>query len=115
MSVPMTVWNQIAPMMQSKTLAAMFSIKNQQEADEAIDQWAMTAVGKEPDLMMALQTVAPLLLENVAIRQWTDKNPDWKQALPEVLTLGEAITLAQGDYMLNARQTAQLLQQLQSL
>ncbi|WP_445938240.1 hypothetical protein [Pseudomonas sp.] len=96
-------------------MAAMFAIKDQEKADKAIDQWSMEAVGSEPDLMMAFQTVAPLLLENVAIRQWTDSNPQWKSAMPEVLTVGEAATLAQADYLLSEPQMEQLIAQLKAL
>ena len=113
--MPIAVWNQIAPKMQNQALAQMFSAKSQEQADQLIDQWAMKAVGQEPEMQMAFQTVAPLLMENVAISKWTASNPQWKQALPEVLTVAEAAALAQADYMLSATQTKQLIEQLNKL
>lgn len=115
MSVPIQVWNQIAPQMQNKELARIFAMTSQEKADAALDQWAAKAVGEEPMLRLAFQEIAPLLAENVAISRWTEKNPDWKQALPEVLTAGEAAHLAQADYMLDAPQTEQLIAQLRAL
>lgn len=115
MSVPIAVWNQIAPKMQSKELAQMFSVKSQEKHDQLIDSWAIKAVGREPEMQMAYQLVAPLLMENVAISKWTASNPQWRQALPEVLTVAEAIRIAQADYLLSATQTKQLIEQLNKL
>ena len=115
MSVPIAVWNQIAPKMQNQVLAQMFAVKSQEKHDQLIDSWALKAVGQEPEMQLAFQLVAPLLVENVAISKWTASNPQWKQALPEVLTVAEAAALAQADYMLSATQTKQLIEQLNKL
>ena len=115
MSVPIGIWNQIAPQIQHKELARIFSMTSQEKADAALSQWAQSKAGSAPMLLAAFEEIAPLLLENVAISKWTASNPQWLMALPEVLTVGEAARLAQADYMLSATETAQLIRHLRAL
>lgn len=95
-------------LMQSRTLATIFSAETQEKADEALDQLSAERIGKDPELVMAYQTVAPLLIENVAISKVAAKNPQLRNSAPEILTLGEALAVAQADYLLNEKQMAQL-------
>ncbi len=112
MGAPIAIWNQIAPQMQSEQLRRIFSIKNQEKADSELDAWARKKMGKDVTLTLAYQEIAPLLIENQAIGRWVERNPEWLQAMPEVLTPGEAALLAQADYMLSAMQTRRLIEQL---
>lgn len=116
MFIPVSVWSQIAPKMQDKQLAAMLAAPTQEQSDEAMEAWARAKVGSnDPMLLQAFLDVAPLLKENVAISHWTERNPQWKAALPELLTVAEAARAAQADYLLDATQTRQLIEQLQAL
>lgn len=115
MGAPASIWNQIAPRMQNKELARIFALTDQAQMDEALSNWARARVGSEPMLLLAFEELAPLLVENMAISHWTERNPQWLGAMPEVLTPGEAALLAQGDYMLDEQQTRQLIEQLRSL
>ncbi|MCY1410332.1 hypothetical protein D9M71_256990 [compost metagenome] len=101
--------------MQNRELAAIFALTDQEQADAALASWASRRVGEEPLLLLAFLTMAPLLVENVAIRQWVNRHPQWEGALPEVLTVGEATRLAQADYMLNEAQTELMMAQLRML
>ena len=114
MGVPLQVWKQIAPSMQDKNLKAIFSASSQEQADELLEQWAKDKAS-DSMVVLSLMEFGPLLKENPAIRQWVNKNPQWSMAMPEVLTPGEAASLAQADYLLDAKQTAQLIEQLRKL
>lgn len=94
----------------------MLAAQTQELADEAMEAWAKEKVGaNDPLLVQALLDVAPLLMENVAISRWTARNPDWKAAMPEVLTVAEAILIAQADYLLSATQMRRLSELLKAL
>lgn len=115
MSVPIRMWNQIAPSMRNRELAAIFSITSQVRADAALEKWVRRRVDNEPLLVAAFEELAPLLAEHMAIRRWVDLNPQWVGALPEVLSADEAALLAQADYFLDAPQTERLVAQLRML
>ena len=116
MFIPISVWGQIAPRMQNKELAAMLAAPTQEQSDQQLEAWAKEKVGSnDPMLLQAFLDVAPLLVENVAISHWTARNPQWKDAMPEVLTVAEAAQVAQADYLLDATQTRQLIEQLKTL
>lgn len=115
MSVPIRVWNQIAPSMRNRELAAIFSMTSQAQADAALEEWVRRRVDNDPLLVAAFEELAPLLAEHMAIRRWVDLNPQWAGALPEVLTAGEAALLAQADFFLDAPQTERLITHLRML
>ncbi len=50
----------------------------------------------------------PLLLENVAISKYTQAHPMYRSALPEVVSIAEAIALASMDRPLNQAQQRSL-------
>ena len=116
MFIPVSVWAQIAPKMQDKQLAAMLAAPTQELSDQKMEAWAKEKVGSsDPVLLQAFLDVAPLLKENAAISQWTERNPQWREAMPELLTVAEAAQVAQADYLLSATQTRRLIEQLKAL
>lgn len=94
--------------------AALFRMSDQEIEPEAT-KLARAAVGSDPDAQMAYLTAGALLTQHAAISEWVAENPDWREALPEVLTVGEALTIAHRDYLLDKPQMEQLKAQLQSL
>jgi hypothetical protein len=114
--LPINVMNQIykTGLMQSKTLAAIFSAKTQEQAEEMLDQLSLERIGDDPTLIMPYQTVAPLLIENVAISKVAMKTPQIRLAAPEILTIGEALWIAKADYLLTETQLVQLREALET-
>ena len=98
--------------MKSPKLKAIFLMKDEDQADQELLKLARKQVQLKEALVLPWVTAAPLLLENEAITAFTAKNPDWKAALPEILTVAEASQVAQVNYLLNATQTAQMIESL---
>lgn len=114
LNVMQSVRKQIAETgkMQHPSLRRIFKMADEGAADEALLELARRQVLNNDSLVMPWATTAPLLLENVAISRFTMKNPDWKMALPEILTIPEAAQIAQADYLLTEKQTKQLIESL---
>ncbi|HMW72065.1 MAG TPA: hypothetical protein PKD17_09610 [Cellvibrionaceae bacterium] len=108
--LPIQIMNAIAEtgLMRSKRLSAVFSLKKQERADEALDSLTDSLEIKDSTLAIAFQVYAPLLMESGAVEEVRRNNPQWAHVLPELLTTGEALTMAQRDYMLSELQTEQL-------
>lgn len=56
------------------------------------------------DVAMAYQDMRPLLTENVAISKYTQRHSEYRQALPEIVSISEAIAVASMDRPLNQTQ-----------
>ena len=116
--LPQAVWNKIAdqPEMKQETLKTLFKM-TPESLDLALDEQAerLTKSGHEDKVILAYQTVIPLLLENQAISAYLIKTDDLalRQALPEIQTVNEALLVAQKEYRLTVKQN-QSLQQLLS-
>ena len=112
LNVPQPIRNQIAKEgMAHSTLAAIFSMPDEDQADKALLKLARRQAINEA-LIRPWATVAPMMLENVAINRFVAKNPDWRMTLPEILTTAEACQTAQADYLLTEKQMQQLAQSL---
>ena len=113
--IPQEVRNQIAAtgLMQQPKLMKIFQMKDLEKADNQLRRMARAQVESSTNLILPWIAVAPLLLENEAVSQYRSKNPDWSQALPEILTTQEATALAQADFLLSTKDQERLMAILQ--
>ena len=113
LSVPTEYWNEILrtqrvrnPLM--RRLRALQGLA----LPEALDRLArdQESAGASPRATLAFATVAPLLLENVAISRWIQMRDDdsLRAALPEVVTIKEAVALATAEYSLTSSEQRDL-------
>ena len=95
-SVATAVWNQIAEMQQLKTAWAKKAFAlNPEEMQQAEDkEYKALARAVGHDVAASYQDVKPLLLENEAISRFTQAQPMYREALPEVTSIAEALILA---------------------
>lgn len=107
-NLPLEILNQIAAtgVMQTQTLREICRLTSEPEAEQAMKALAAEQVGSNNPLeQQAFLQATFLLRENVAISKWLAKgHQEMRPLLPEILTAGEAVSVAQADYMLNARQ-----------
>ena len=112
LNIPQPIRNQIAQEVQSPVFKTIFLEESEDKADQELIKLARRQTQGVESLSQPWMTVAPLLMENQAISQFVAKNPDWKQALPEVLTIQEACQIAQVDYLLKGKQVNLLAESL---
>ena len=95
-SVATAVWNQIAETQQLKTAWAKKAFAlNPEEMQQAEDkEYRALARTVGHDVAASYQDVRPLLLENEAISRFTQAQPMYREALPEVTSIAEALILA---------------------
>lgn len=116
-SVAAVIWNEIAAQGKLQTAWAkkVFAMDEEElSAQENEEYRAMKAAGTDHDVASAFLDVRHLLLEHEAITRYCRKNPQMRNALPEVDSVNEAILLAQGDRFLTPPQTRQLRELLQA-
>jgi hypothetical protein len=82
---------------------------------ETLVAW-LEAHGMPPEVVSVFQKVDPLLKEHKAISAWISQQPqaeqmDWRAVLPEVLSVDEAMVIAQGE---NHLLTTELLGKLRA-
>ena len=95
-SVATAAWNQIAETQKLKTAWAKKAFAlNSEEMQQAEDkEYKALARAVGHDVAASYQDVKPLLLENEAISRFTQAQPMYREALPEVTSIAEALTLA---------------------
>lgn len=100
--VPAEVWNAIADSQPLKTPWARKLFKLNQPAMLA----ELDAQGVDPSVVVAYQTMAPLLAENRAITAYIKQTGDSSlmSALPEILSVDEALLYAVPEWSLNREQ-----------
>jgi hypothetical protein len=110
---PASVWNMVAvnAPAATQTFGRLFGM-DQPDLDAALESLAsrLERVEKDPAVLRAWMTVAPLLFENVAISQACKAldSQALRQALPEVTTVNEAVALASQEFMLDRSQASKL-------
>ena len=104
------IWNQIAPAAQHQVWKDRMEAPDNQALAKAMDDLAdkLRKLDQDNPVILAYQAVAPLLQENRAINDFTRKNPQYRTALPEVLSTNEALLLAMKEYTLTDVQTRKL-------
>jgi hypothetical protein len=116
--VAQSIWNQIAqmPEMQYPALKTLFSL-TPEELDEYEEDQAMKLEqeGWPNKVILAYQRMAPLLLEWKAIQTFVYKPENFhlRGALPEILSVDEAVLVADKDYWLTGQEAGQLKKLLQ--
>lgn len=109
-SVAAPIWNEIAKTQTLKTAWARRVFAMDQEAiAEAENQEyenLKRMVGQE--VATAYLDVKPLYLERRAIARFTQENPNFLQALPEIASTSEAVLIASADRPLNRQQQRSL-------
>ena len=115
-SVAAPIWNQIAEMQELKTAWAKKAFALDGEAMAALeDQEYKEAKSRFGQAVAASYLdLKPLLLENVAISKFTQEQPNYRQALPEIVSIAEAVIVASQDRPLNPMQQKQLASLLQA-
>lgn len=109
---PATIWNAVAALgspLATRTFAALFPL-DQPQLDQALASLTRRLERSEtdPTVLRAWLTVMPLLMENVAISRAAEDEPALRQALPEVVTVSEALQLATREFNLMPPQVKKL-------
>ena len=115
-SVAAEIWNQIAESQPMATEKWSRLMKMDPDAmNSALDE-VMNETKAPNKVMLAFVTVAPLLLENEAISLWILANEAHylRSALPEVLSISEAVNLGSMEYSLTETERARLADLLRS-
>lgn len=100
------VWNQIAPMAESLLWQRRMSMDYQGMTEEMESLGTkLRDEGAPAEVALAYQQVAPLLMERRAIQTFLRQNPRYREALPEILTVNEAILLMVREHNLTVSQT----------
>lgn len=118
--VPARIWNQIAS---SETLVnpsfQKLMAMDQEQLTQALEAQAqaLEASGVPDSVIVAYQTMAPLLAENQAISRYINQTESMslRDALPEVLNADEAVVIATQDRLLSKREQQILLRMLKRL
>ena len=97
---------------QNPRVKAILTEEDLTKAAEMTDKLAFQAVKDNPNLAAAWALVAPLLKENPAVSQVLMKHPEAAQVMPEILTVDEAVLIAQQEYWLSESESNQLSQVL---
>lgn len=113
------IWNEIAASQPlSPPWASLFRL-NQSELTSALEKMELEleSQGADARTTRAYLTVAPLLGENEAISSFLEETHrlDLRAALPEVVSVNEAVLLASREFPLNPSQQEQLTQLLQAM
>lgn len=111
--VAATVWNQIADKCPPATPWAkrQFAMDQEQLTASLEEQAkALEKAGHPPKVILAYQTMAPLLAENETISRYIRKtgNMQLRGALPEVTTPREALEVARAEFRLEESEAQQL-------
>ena len=109
-SVAAPIWNEIAETQKLKTAWArrVFSMNNQELAEEEDREYKALKPKVGQAVASSYLDLKPLLLENVAISKYTQGHPQYRGALPEVVSIAEAIALASADRRLSREQQTSL-------
>ena len=115
-SVAAPIWNEIARTQKLRTEWAKkaFSLDGMAMAELEDREWKTLMQTVDSEVASAVVRMKPLLLESVAISKYTQAHPEYRQALPEVVSISEAVMLASMDYPLNPSQQKQLHKLLQA-
>ena len=112
-SVATPIWNEIARTQRPKSSPwGQWMALDAPSLTEKLEQQAkeLESSGASPRVILSFQTVAPLLHENAAISRYIQakSNPDLRNALPELTTAAEAISLATAEYSLTQAEQTRL-------
>ena len=115
-SVAAPIWNEIAKTQKLKTAWARKAFAMDAEAMSELENSEYLAAKEKTNSWVAASycDLKPLLLESLAISKFTQVQPQYRMALPEVLSISEAVILASKERPLNPTQQKQLSALLQA-
>ena len=115
-SVDASIWNEIAKTQTLKTAWAKkaFSMDQNQMAEAENREYQALKRMAGPEVAAAFLDMKPLLLERRAITQFTLEHPNFRQALPEIASVSEAVIYASMDRPLNQKQQKALMRLLRA-
>lgn len=115
--LPQEIWNQIAESVPLATPAAQaaFAVPPEQ-AEAMMETWGTLEkqAGTPAWAIVPLQEVLPLYLEAAALTEWKRRHPEFLSALPEALSLAEAVALMSRERQWKAAQSSTFSAILQS-
>lgn len=117
LNVAAPIWNEIAKIgTTSKFGSTMFPL-SQDELTQAHQRQAdrLEKQGYSPKVVTAFLQYAPLIAERDSVAAYRNSHPEAATFLPELNTVQEALWAARREFLLNARQEAQLEQLLLAL
>ena len=115
-SVAAAIWNRIAETEELKTDwgRKAFALSPDEMAKLEDEEYARLKAKEGHDVAASYQDVKPLLLENEAISRFTQAEPMYREALPEVTSIAEALILASMERPLNPTQQNRLRRLLEA-
>lgn len=115
-SIAAQIWNEIAKTQTLRTVWARkaFAMNGEEIATEEDREYKILKVKEGHEVASAFLDVKPFLLENVAISKYTQAHPNYRPALPEIVSISEAVIVASQDRPLNPMQQKQLAKLLQN-
>ena len=115
-SIAAQIWNEIAKTQTLRTAWARkaFAMNGEEIAAEEDREYKILKAKEGHEVASAFLDVKPFLLENVAISKYTQEHPEYRQALPEMVSVSEAIAIASMDRPLNQIQQASLTKLLKA-
>lgn len=115
-SVAAPIWNEIAETQKLKTEWAKkaFRLDAMELAELESREYRELKAANGEELASAVVRMKPFLLENEAISRYTQAHPNLRAALPEVVSISEAVMLASLDSPLSRPQQTKLHELLQA-
>lgn len=96
--VDVSIWNGIAPMAHCPVWRRLFALNADAQNEERDRLYqALLDRGTSEDLASAYLDFAPLLHESEAINGYRASHPQWSHALPEILSVHEALHYASAE------------------
>ena len=112
------IWNNLAkeqPLLTEWGKRVLPLSAERMQEEMAAEAKELKADGEPPSVILALQTVRPLLLEQEAIFGFIPDHPELKGFLPEVYTVDEALHLAVREFFLSRAEVSRLRKLLTNL
>ena len=115
-SVAAPIWNEIAETQKLKTAWAKkaFAMDGMEMAELEDREYKAAKSRFGQEVAASYVDLKPLLLENVAISKYTQAHPNYRPALPEIVSIAEAVIVASQERPLNPMQQKQLAKLLQN-
>lgn len=110
-SIAPKIWNEIAetePLATAWGKTAFAMGPDEIVESENKDFRAMKDAGIPPQVICAFMDMRPLLLERRAIARFVSSRPSLTEALPNVESVTEAVTMASKDHLLSRKDQTQL-------
>ena len=114
-SVAAPIWNQIAQRpLQTPWARQAFKLDADEMVELMNEEYAKLKAEVGGTVASAYLDVKPLLLENQAISRFTQAQPMYREALPEITSIQEAILIASRDHLLTTLQQKKLQKLLEA-